>query len=210
MHFEMKDGKTDMQEYRKINEELLAFIDNSPGSFHAVKNLSDMLVSAGYTRLGEDEEWKLEEGKGYFVARNGSSVIAFRYKKDFPGFGISASHSDSPCFKIKEKGELTGEFVRLSTEKYGGMIMSTWLDRPLSVAGRAVVKTDKGIETRLVHIDRDLLMIPSVAIHMNRAANDGMKYNPAVDTIPLFGGKASKGRFTALIADSQMVEMESS
>ena len=196
------------QEYKAVNDELLAFIDASPSSFHAVKNLSEMLEKAGFARLSESEEWHLEEGKGYFVTRNGSSLIAFRCKKDFPGFGISASHSDCPCFKIKDKGELAGEFVRLNTEKYGGMIMSTWLDRPLSVAGRVIVSTGKGIETRLLHIDRDLLMIPSVAIHMNRAANDGMKYNPAVDTLPLFGGKDAKGRFTALVAEELGVSEE--
>lgn len=191
-----------------ISRELLDFIDRSPSSFHAVKTLSDLFEEQGYTRLFEGDKWALEEGKGYYVTRNGSSVIAFRYQKDFDGFAIAASHSDYPCFKIKDKGELCGEFVRLNTEKYGGMICSTWLDRPLSVAGRVIVKTEKGIESMLLDIDRDLLMIPSVAIHMNRAANDGMKYNPAVDTVPLFGGKESKGTFLEVVAKELGVEKE--
>lgn len=199
-----------MKQYDHLNisKELIEFIDRSPSSFHAVKELGAMLDEKGYTRLFESDSWNLEEGKGYYVTRNGSSIIAFRYKKDFEGFSIAASHSDYPCFKIKDKGELCGEFVRLNTEKYGGMICSTWLDRPLSVAGRVIVKTEQGIESMLLDIDRDLLLIPSVAIHMNRASNDGMKYNPAVDTVPLFGGKESKGTFYALIAKELGVKEE--
>ena len=188
--------------------ELLRFLEKSPSCFHAVKNLGEMLEKKGFAKLREDERWALEDGKGYFVVRNDSSMIAFRYKKGFPGFNIAASHSDSPSFKIKEKGELAGEFVRLNTEKYGGMICSTWLDRPLSVAGRVTVAAEDGVETRLLNIDRDLLMIPSVAIHMNRAANDGMKYNPAVDTVPLFGDRSCKGGFAALIAKELGVKEE--
>ena len=195
-------------EEKALATELLDFIDASPSSFHAVQTISSLLEKEGYTELKESEKWNPEEGKGYFVCRNGSSLIAFRYQKDYTGFSISAAHSDYPCFKIKDKGELTGEFVRLNTERYGGMICSTWLDRPLSVAGRVLVETDRGMEMRLLNIDRDLLLIPSVAIHMNRNANDGMKYNPAVDTVPLFGGKESKGRFLSLVAQELGVEEE--
>ena len=130
------------------------FIDASPSSFHAVQTISSLLEKEGYTELKESEKWNPEEGKGYFVCRNGGSLIAFRYQKDYTGFSISAAHSDYPCFKIKDKGELTGEFVRLNTERYGGMICSTWLDRPLSVAGRVLVETDRGMEMRLLNIDR--------------------------------------------------------
>ncbi len=122
-----------------------------------------------------------QEGGKYFVTRNLSSVIAFKVPtKDFNSFHIVASHSDSPTFKIKDNPEqsVKGKYVQLNTEHYGGMIYSTWFDRPLSVAGRAMVKTDKGVQTRLVNIDRDLLVIPNLAIHMDRTANDGMKYNP--------------------------------
>ena len=119
-------------EEKALATELLDFIDASPSSFHAVQTISSLLEKEGYTELKESEKWNPEEGKGYFVCRNGSSVIAFRYQKDYTGFSISAAHSDYPCFKIKDKGELTGEFVRLNTERYGGMICSTWW-RPTGV-----------------------------------------------------------------------------
>ena len=191
-----------MREYdhKALTRELFSFIEQSPTCFHAVKNLARTLTEKGYTELYESEKWDLADGRGYFVTRNGSSIVAFRYQKEFAGFQIAASHSDSPSFKIKDKGELAGEFLRLNTEKYGGMIMPTWLDRPLSVAGRVIVRTEKGMESRLINIDRDLLLIPSVAIHMNHASNDGMKYNPACDTIPLFSSGDRKGSFAALIA----------
>ena len=196
-------------DHLKLSRELLGFIEQCPSSFHAVKKLSDKLILEGYTRLYESDDWTLTDGGRYFVTRGGSSLIAFRYRSAFTGFHIAAAHSDSPCFKIKEKSELVGDFVRLNTEKYGGMICSTWLDRPLSVAGRVLAATEEGIEEKLVNVDKDLLLIPSVAIHMNRAANDGMKYNPAVDTVPLFGGKQSKGRFASLIAKEAGVKEES-
>ncbi len=199
-----------MREYdhAALSERLLSFIEKSPSSFHAVENLKKMLEDKGYVQLLENAAWTLEEGKGYYVTRNGSSIIAFRYKKDFSGFGISASHSDYPCFKIKDRGELNGEFIRLNTEKYGGMICSTWLDRPLSVAGRVIVAGEDQVCVKLLNFDRDLFMIPSVAIHMNKAANDGMKYNPAVDTVPLLGEKNCKGRFTELVAKELDVREE--
>ena len=113
---------------------------------------------------------------------------------------LSKCFAASYCtFKVKENAELSGKYTRLSTEKYGGMLMGTWLDRPLSVAGRVMVETEKGVESKLVDIDRDLLMIPNVAIHMNRQANDGYKWNPAVDTLPLIGGGKDAGKFWELL-----------
>ena len=112
---------------------------------------------------------------------------------------MSASHSDRPTFKVKENGELSGSYTRLAVERYGGMLMSTWLDRPLSVAGRVLVETESGVQTKLINIDRDLMMIPNVAIHMNRQANDGYKWNPAVDLLPLMGGKEAKGKLEKLL-----------
>jgi len=126
--------------------------------------------------------------------------MAVRIPEEPPsGFLLSASHSDRPCFKVKENAELTGTYTRLAVERYGGQLLYTWLDRPLSIAGRVMVETDDGIESRLVDIDRDLLMIPSVAIHMNRSVNDGYKWNPAVDLLPLLGGKDAKSKLTALL-----------
>lgn len=177
-----------MKEYTECAREMLQFIDKSPTCFQAVKNIGDMLSAAGLAELREADEWKLERGKGYFVTRNESSVIAFRIPEQLSGFHIAAAHSDSPSFKVKESPESTVEehYVRLNTEKYGGMILSTWLDRALSVAGRIAVNGEKGIETRLVNVDKDLLVIPNVAIHMNRDMNNGVAYNPQVDLLPLF------------------------
>lgn len=177
-----------MKEYTECAREMLEFIDKSPTCFQAVKNIGDMLSAAGLAELREADEWKLERGKGYFVTRNESSVIAFRIPEQLSGFHIAAAHSDSPSFKVKESPESTVEehYVRLNTEKYGGMLLSTWLDRALSVAGRIAVNGEKGIETRLVNVDKDLLVIPNVAIHMNRDMNNGVAYNPQVDMLPLF------------------------
>lgn len=177
-----------MKEYTECAREMLEFIDKSPTCFQAVKNIGDMLSAAGLAELRKADEWKLERGKGYFVTRNESSVIAFRIPEQLSGFHIAAAHSDSPSFKVKESPESTVEehYVRLNTEKYGGMILSTWLDRALSVAGRIAVNGEKGIETRLVNVDKDLLVIPNVAIHMNRDMNNGVAYNPQVDMLPLF------------------------
>ena len=172
---------------------MLDFIEKSPTCFHAVVNIGAMLEEAGYVRLRENEEWKLVKGGKYYTERNDSSVIAFAVPTEtVKGFHMAAAHSDSPCFKVKEKPELTVEdhYMRLNTEKYGGMILSTWMDRPLSVAGRLAVRGTDGIQSRLVNIDRDLCVIPNVAIHMNREMNKGVEYNPQVDMLPLFADVA--------------------
>ena len=186
----------------KRTEQLLAFLDASPSVYHAAANIENELKNAGYTRLSEAEKWQLAPGGKYYLTRGGSAVLAFRVPNETPkGFMMSASHCDRPTFKIKENGELTGTYTRLATEKYGGMIMSAWLDRPLSIAGRVLVQTENGIESKLVNIDRDLLLIPNVAIHMNRQVNDGYKWNPAVDTLPLLGGKGAAGKLNALLEE---------
>ena len=184
-------------------EELKAFLDASRSVYHAAKNLADMLEKEGYTRLFESEKWELAPGGKYYLIRGGTAVLAFRIPEAEPtGFMMTASHADRPTFKVKENGELGGKYIRLATEKYGGMLMAPWLDRPLSIAGRVMVKTEKGVEARLLDIDRDLLLIPNVAIHMNRGVNDGYKWNPAVDTLPLLGGKDAKGRLAELLQET--------
>ena len=126
--------------------------------------------------------------------------MAFRIPEGQPrSFLLSASHSDRPCFKVKENFSLAGAYTRMAVERYGGQILSTWLDRPLSVAGRVTVETETGLENKLIDIDRDLLLIPNVAIHMNRQANEGYKWNPAVDTLPLLGGKDAAGKFARML-----------
>ncbi len=192
------------KEELKCTKKMLEFIEKSPSCFHAIENVKQILEENDYQEVNEKEAWEIHPGQGYFVTRNDSSLIAFRIPElekkgilPYAGFHIVASHSDSPSFKIKESPEILVEdrYVKLNTEKYGGMILSTWLDRPLSVAGRIAVCEDDEIVTRLVNIDRDLLVIPNVAIHMNHEINKGMEYNPQVDMQPLFAdGTGSRGR----------------
>lgn len=184
-------------------ERLKNFLDGARSVYHAVTLLAKQLEDAGYCRLAETEQWNLQPGGKYYLTRGGSALMAFRVPEANPaGFMISASHADRPAFKVKENGELTGKYTRLSTEKYGGMLISTWLDRPLSVAGRVLVDTENGVQSKLVNIDKDLLLIPNVAIHMNRKANEGYAWNPAVDTLPLMGSEQAEGKFWKLIEEA--------
>ena len=192
-----------------INE-LLGFIENSPSPFHAVEEINGNLEKAGFTRLYEQDDWSLERGKGYYVCRNYSSILAFRVPMEgLPSFNIVASHCDSPTFKIKENPQITtGPYITLNTERYGGMIMSTWMDRPLSVAGRLIVREGSTYTQKLVNVDRDLLIIPNLAIHMDRNMNDGKKFNPQVDMLPLYALKDEGDSFMALIAKEAGVKEE--
>ena len=186
-------------------DDLLHFLNRSPSRYHAVANLCEELLAAGYTRLTEGETQPMAPGGKYFVTRGGSALLAFRIPRaDFTGFMISASHSDAPTFRIKENAELNGPegYVRLNAERYGGMLCAPWLDRPLTVAGRALVKCGDTIQARLVYVDKDLLMIPNVAIHMNHNANDGFKYDPKCDMVPLMGMELEKGAFRAIVAQA--------
>ncbi len=177
------------------------FLDGAHSVYHAVASLETMLRQAGYACLLEEDNWNLMPGGKYYMIRGGSALVAFRIPAGTPkGFMMSASHSDRPTFKVKENGELVGAYTRLSTEKYGGMLIAPWLDRPLSIAGRVLVETENGAESRLVDVDKDLLLIPNVAIHMNRKANDGYTWNPAVDTLPLMGGKDGKGKLEKMLS----------
>jgi aspartyl aminopeptidase len=179
------------------------FLDGAVSTYHAIAALGEELKKAGYAPISEADNWNLVPGGKYFLTRNGTALMAFRVPEKTPkGFLLTASHSDRPGFKVKENPELKSAYIRLAVERYGGMLMSTWLDRPLSVAGRVLVETEDGVEVKLVNIDRDLLLIPNVAIHMNRQANDGYKWNPASDMIPLFGGKDAAGKFAALLEES--------
>ena len=179
---------------------LRAFLDGSHSVYHAQDGVVTQLKKAGYARLMENQTWNLVPGGKYYVSRGGSSVVAFRTpREEAKGFLISASHCDRPAFKLKENFELNGTYTRAAVERYGGMLLFPWLDRPLSVAGRVLVQTPEGVQSRLVDIDRDLLLIPNVAIHMNRQANDGYHWNPAVDTIPLAGSAAAAGRLRQLL-----------
>lgn len=176
----------------EMTKDLKKFLDESPVGLYAAANIRGMLLENGYTECQEGSAWKLVPGGRYFVMRNGSAVIAFQIPKEeaWAGFQIAASHLDSPTFRIKSNAEIVVEnrYVTLNVEKYGGMLLAPWLDRPLSAAGRVLVRTESGIETKLVNIDRDLMIIPNVAIHMNREINNGYKWDMKQDLRPLLAG----------------------
>ena len=176
---------------RELAKEMLSFIEGSPTPFHAAANLERRLRAVEFRKLEELEGTGLAPGGRYYTTQGDSALIAVKIPEGrIRGMRIVASHSDSPCFKLKESPEirLEGKYVKLNVEKYGGMIYNTWMDRPLSVAGRVLVKDPEtgGIESRLVDIRKDLLVIPNVSIHFNREANEGQKLNPQVDLLPLF------------------------
>ena len=186
----------------KVIENLCSYLDRSHSVYHAQTGIVEELKKAGYVHLAEQDNWTLVPGGKYYVSRGGTSVLAFRVPDGkILGFMMSASHCDRPGFKVKENFELASAYTRLAVERYGGLIISTWLDRPLSIAGRVTVETEDGIETKLVDIDKDLLLIPNVAIHMNRQINDGYKWNPAVDTLPLAGSKEAAGKLAAMLEE---------
>ena len=175
---------------REYAEKILELIDKSPTAFHVVENARAALDAQGFTDLRESDVWKLAAGGKYYVTRNDSSIIAFTIpKKDYKGFRIIASHSDSPCPKLKEDYEMDKcGYVRLNVEKYGGMLLAPWFDRPLSIAGRILVRDEKeasGIKSVLVNLDKDIAVIPSLAIHMNREANSGYSYSFQKDMLPI-------------------------
>lgn len=193
--------------------ELMEFLDGSLTSYHAVQNVRRLLLREGYAELSEREIWKLEEGGKYFVVRNDSSMMAFCLPTDsvdkIKGYHVYAAHSDSPAFKIKESPEMEkeGVYVSMNTEKYGGMILSTWFDRPLVIAGRVCVENKGALETYPVQLKENTCMIPSLAIHMNREANSGMAFSAQNDMAPLLGmtgngDTSSKGMIKAMLAET--------
>lgn len=184
---------------------LIDFIGKSPTAYHAVENLSGRLLEAGYQRICESDDYRLTPGGKYFVTRGQSSLIAFRIPTARPvSFRIAASHSDSPMFKIKSQGVMVtlGHYTKLNIERYGGMILSSWFDRPLSIAGRVVVRDSNRLISKTVHLSRDLAVIPNVCIHFNRQINDGYKYNPQVDLLPIIGDQTSGDLLKRTIADA--------
>lgn len=202
-------------EKRKCAEGLLKWIEQCPSKYHVIERLAKEYESEGFLRLEEGKEWKLRWGKSYVVTRNGASLIAFclpKKKEQVRGYHVAAAHCDSPTFQVKENPERsTGTYLTLNVERYGGMIYSSWLDRPLSVAGRIALENEEGeIITRLVNVDRDLMVIPNLAIHMNRDVNKGVELNPQVDLQPLFAaaGEEKEGALLKLLAQAGKVEAE--
>ena len=195
-----------------VSKDLAQFLEGSPSCFHAIENMKNILSEEHFEQLQENRKWHVQPGGRYFVTRNDSSVIAFTVpEQEMADMRIIASHSDSPAFKVKENPELEadGHYIKLNVEGYGGMLCAPWLDRPLSVAGRIIVKDSSGrLSSRLVNIDRDLVLIPNLAIHMNRDANSGYKYNPQKDMLPLYGDLTSKDTFMKTIAEASGVKEE--
>lgn len=193
------------EENLRVSNELLSFIATSPTAFHAVREQRRMLDEAGFVFLPEPAAWQLERGGRYYTMRNGSSLIAFSVgeRAEHPQFLIAASHSDSPMFKVKAHAQKSGPmgYVSLNTEAYGGMIDRTWLDRPLTVAGRVMVRERDGVRSHLICPDRDLFLIPSLAIHLNRSVNEQGAIDRKTDIRPLYSaGLLEAGSFDQLVA----------
>ena len=193
-----------------ISRDLIHFIAKSPSTFHAVRGIKAALLYAGFTEIREEDTWQIEKGGKYVVTRNGSALMAFTVPQEgAEAFHITASHCDSPTFKIKEDPEIAdGPYVKLNVEGYGGMIMSTWLDRPLSVAGRLLVTENGHLAEKLVAIDGTMLVIPSVAIHMDRSVNQHKEWKVQKDMLPLYGMTGAKTPFMDLIAVAAKVKAE--
>ena len=192
-----------------ILKDLMDFLDSSVTMFHAINECEKVLQRSGFTYLPENEKWDINKGK-YYTKRNSSSLIAFDIAEGDYRFQISAAHSDSPTFKLKDRPVIEANgYLKLNVEGYGGMINATWLDKPLTLAGRVMVNTDKGIETRLLHIDRDLLIIPNVPIHFNREINKGFAFNNQVDMLPILSaGNLKEADFDNILAKELGIEAE--
>lgn len=201
--------------FKQTSKELLEFISKSPTSFHAVATIKEMLENDGYIELTRANKWAVQPSGRYFTTMNNSALIAFVIGQDILhdySFNISASHCDAPCYKVKPITCIKGgkEYTKLNVEMYGGAINAPWLDRPLSVAGRVIVKEGNHFTTKLVNIDKDLLFISNMAPHINRdAAVNGTKYTVQVDMLPVLGsGELEAGAFEKLIADNAGVKVE--
>lgn len=176
----------------ELAKDLIDFIYESPSAFHTVKNIKKILVKEGFIELDQGERWELQKGGKYFVIRNDSAIIAFNVGSGIiakKGFKIIGAHTDSPGFRIKPNPEFVSEknYLKLNTEVYGGPILNTWLDRPLSLAGRVTIKGKNILfpEAALINIKRPIMIIPNLAIHMNRSINKGIELNRQIDVIPL-------------------------
>ena len=193
----------------EILKDLMNFLDSSVTMFHAINECEKVLKDSGYIYLPENEKWNIRAGK-YYTKRNSSSLIAFDIADGDYHFQISAAHSDSPTFKLKDRPIIESNgYLKLNVEAYGGMIDATWLDKPLTLAGRVMVDTGCGIETRLLYIDKDLLIIPNVPIHFNREINKGFSFNNQVDMLPVFSaGNLSEADFDKMLAKELGVKPE--
>lgn len=182
-----------MNDKIELSKKLIDFIYESPSSFHAVKNVKTILLDNGFTELKLREKWNIKKGKKYFVTKNDSAIISFIVGKGEVGkngFRIVGAHTDAPTFRIKPSPEMISDgYIKLNTEVYGGPILNTWMDRPLSIAGRVSLKSDDMLypQNELINIRKPILIIPNVAIHMNRKINEGIELNKQKDMLPIMG-----------------------
>ncbi|KMT21137.1 M18 family aminopeptidase [Clostridium cylindrosporum] len=176
-----------------LAKDLIDFIDRSPSAFQAVENIKERLTKEGFTPLSYEESWKLSKGGKYFVEKNDSAIIAFVVGEgeiEEHGFKIISSHTDSPGFKVKPSPYIKSNgYLKLNTESYGGPILNTWLDRPLSLAGRVTLKSGNPLKpkNKVVDLKKPILIIPNLAIHLNKNVNSGIELNKQIDTLPLLG-----------------------
>ena len=208
-----------MKKEQKFAKNLMDFIDSSHSSFHATKNVEEILIKEGFKKINLQDKWELEKEGKYFVTKNNSAIIGFVVGKgeiEEDGFKIVGAHTDAPTFRIKPNPEMTveGKYLRLNTEVYGGPILNTWLDRPLSMAGRVSIKTENPLKPKelLLDIEKPIMIIPNLAIHMNRKVNEGVKLNTQTETLPLLSNitdKFEKNNFLlGLIAENFSVKVE--
>ena len=198
----------------KYAQSLINFIDKSPSVYHAVDVMSNMLTKAGFKALQLTDAWELKKGEKYYITRNGSALFAFILgtgELETEGFRIVASHSDSPTFKIKPSPEMDVEnyFIKLNTEVYGGPILMSWLDRPLSIAGRVSLKGNHALHpnNQLVDFGRPIAIIPNLAIHLNRSVNEGVELNKQIDMLPLLGINATEKDSKGFLKEALAKEM---
>ncbi len=209
-----------MNTQQLLSEELISFINEGASPFHVVDTASKLLEDSGFSPLKLNEVWKIERGGKYYTTSNDSALFAFVIGNEEPedvGFRIISAHSDSPAIKLKPEPEITVDdyFIKLNSEIYGGAVLMSWLDRPLSIAGRVSLKSSDPFRpnNRLINFKRPLAIIPGLAIHLNRLVNEGLALKPQKDLLPLLGvlpeGGSSKGLLNKIIADELGVEASS-
>lgn len=177
---------------KELARKLINFIGESPSTYHAVETVKERLLAYGFSQLKMGDSWSIKPGGKYFVKKNNSSIFAFvPGQGDIAeeGFKMICAHADSPSFRIKPNAEITveGRYLKLNTEVYGGPILYTWFDRPLSLAGRVILKSNDPLNPKsaLINFDRPLLIIPHLAIHLNRAVNEGVNISKQKDMLPV-------------------------
>lgn len=208
-----------MGKEQEFAKKLIDFINASHSSFHATKNVEEILIKEGFRKIELQDKWKLNKEGKYYVSKNSSAIVAFVIGKgeiEDDGFRLVGAHTDSPTFRIKPDPEMTveGKYLKLNTEVYGGPILNTWFDRPLSMAGRVSIKTKNPLKPKelLIDMEKPIMTIPNLAIHMNRKVNEGVKINPQIDTLPLLStinDKFEKESFIlGLIAEKLNIKLE--